>query len=159
MGSVWVANAIGPTEAGLLSITCLLLASPYSGLPNWRPASRFILYYLYYHFFILTNLNVFHCWTYNTKNTSKSAPVDLICQQYTTLHPTAGLLLKLSRVGPGQWLGTLPCVGCRLSNGTLNWCPDSEVIKDALALIVRVGMLTPFSRLNSQAVPHTITVT
>ena len=78
---------------------------------------------------------------------------------YTTLHTTADLLLKLSRVGPGQFLdgrsddaesgvggpvggtlssglknipmpqgselGTLPCVGCRLLDGTLNGCPDS----------------------------------
>ena len=72
-------------------------------------------------------------------------------QQHTTLHTTAGVLLKLSRGGPGQFLdwrpdaagggvggpeggtllsglkkdpnspaviGTLPCVGCRLSDGT-----------------------------------------
>ena len=70
-------------------------------------------------------------------------------KQDTTLHITAGLLLKLSRVGPGQSLdgrpdaagsgvggplgGTLssglknillPCVGCCLSDGTLNGCPD-----------------------------------
>ena len=37
-------------------------------------------------------------------------------QQHTTLYPTAGLLLKLSRVGPGQSLDGRPdaagrCVG------------------------------------------------
>jgi hypothetical protein len=30
------------------------------------------------------------------------------CQQLTTLHPTAGLPLKLSSVGPGQFLGGRP---------------------------------------------------
>ena len=30
------------------------------------------------------------------------------CQQYTTLHTTSGLLLKLSRVGPGQFLDGRP---------------------------------------------------
>ena len=76
---------------------------------------------------------------------------DNISQQHTTLHTTAGLLLKLRRVGPGQFLDgrpdaagsgvggpvegslssglekniPLPCVGCRLSDGTLNGCPDS----------------------------------
>ena len=31
-----------------------------------------------------------------------------VCQQHTTLHTTAGLLLKLSRVGPGQSLDGRP---------------------------------------------------
>ena len=35
----------------------------------------------------------------------------------------------------------------------------SEVIKDPMALIVRVGVLTPVSWLNSQSDPQTITVT
>ena len=85
-----------------------------------------------------------------------SIPIN--CQQHITLHTTAGLLLQLSRVGPGQSLdgrpdaagsgvggpvgGTLSsglkkdipmsqgsdwghCVGCCLSDGTLNECPDS----------------------------------
>jgi hypothetical protein len=62
--------------------------------------------------------------------------------------PVGGTLssgLKKYPNTPGQWLGTLPCVGCRLSNGMLNGCPDSEVIKDPMALIVRVGVLTPVS--------------
>ena len=32
----------------------------------------------------------------------------VFCQQHTTLHTTAGLLLKLSRVGPGQFLDGRP---------------------------------------------------
>ena len=32
----------------------------------------------------------------------------LYCQQYTTLHTTTGLHLKLSRVGPGQSLDERP---------------------------------------------------
>ena len=50
-------------------------------------------------------------------------------QQHTTLHPTAGLLLKLSRVGPGQSLDGRPDaagsgvggpVGGTLSSGLKN---------------------------------------
>jgi hypothetical protein len=46
-----------------------------------------------------------------------------------------------------------------LSDGALNVCPDSVVAKDSMALIVRVGVLTPVSWLNSQSGLHTITVT
>ena len=34
--------------------------------------------------------------------------VFIICQQHTTLHTTAGLLLKLNRVGPGQSMDGRP---------------------------------------------------
>ncbi|CDQ82847.1 unnamed protein product, partial [Oncorhynchus mykiss] len=98
-------------------------------------------------------------------------------QQHTTLHTTAGLLLKLSIVGPGQSLDGRPDaagsgvggpVGGTLSSGLkISQCPRavigdtalcrvssfgwdvkrvsclSEVIKDPVALIVRVGVLTP----------------
>ena len=77
--------------------------------------------------------------------------------------PVGGTLssgLKKYPNAPGQWLRTLPCVGCRLSDGMLNGCPDSlEVIKDPMALIVRVGVLTLVSWLNSQSGSQTITVT
>ena len=99
-------------------------------------------------------------------------------QQHTTLHTTAGLLLTLSRVGPGQFLVGRPDaagsgvggpVGGTLSSGLkkkisqrpraapalcrvpffgwdvkrVSWL--SEVIKDPMALIVRVGVSTPVS--------------
>ena len=118
-----------------------------------------------------------------------------LCQHHTSLHPTAGLLLKLlHRVGPGQSLDGRPDaagsgvggpVGGTLSSGLkkMSQCPRavigdtalcrvlsfgfdvkrvsclSEVIKDPMALIVRVGVLTPVSWLNSQSGPQTITVT
>ena len=58
---------------------------------------------------------------------------------------------------PGQWLWTLSCVGCSLSDGMLNGCPDSLCpLKLPIALIVRVGVLTTVSWLNSQSGPLTI---
>jgi hypothetical protein len=109
-------------------------------------------------------------------------------QQLTTLHPTAGWLLKLSRVSSGQSLGGRPDatgsdvggpVGGTLSShqqkiyniisqfpgdviGDITLCRVlsfrwdvkrvsciSVVIKDPMALIVRVGVLTLVSWLNS----------
>ena len=96
-------------------------------------------------------------------------------QQQTILHPTAGLPLKLSRVGPGWSMDGRPdvagsgfggLVGGTLSsslkktfqypkplidfpvcfsNGTLNGCPDYVVTQDPMALIVTVGVLTQVS--------------
>ena len=43
-------------------------------------------------------------WT-PARRTSHATPC--LCQD-TTLHPTAGLLLKLSRIGPGQFLDGRP---------------------------------------------------
>ena len=95
----------------------------------------------------------------------------LFSQQHTTLHTTAGLLLKLSRVGPGPGRDTAGSgvggpVGGTLSSGLkkisqfpravigdtalcrvlsfrwdVKWVTClSEVIKDPMALIVRIGV-------------------
>ena len=46
--------------------------------------------------------------------------VFILSQQHTTLHTTAGFLLKLSRVGPGQFLdGRLDAAGSGVG-GTLS---------------------------------------
>ena len=100
-----------------------------------------------------------------------------------TLLATSGLLLKLSRVGPGQFLDGRPDAARSSGLKKISQCPRavigdtalcrvpsfgwdvkrvarlSEVIKDPMALIVRVGVLTPVSLLNSQSGPQTITVT
>jgi hypothetical protein len=44
----------------------------------------------------------------NEHNCILRDPETHLCQQHTTLQPTGGLLLKLSRVGPGQPLDGRP---------------------------------------------------
>ena len=68
-------------------------------------------------------------------------------QQHTTLHPTAGLLLKLSRVGPGQSLDGRPDaagsgvggpVGGTLSSGPKN-IPRAVIGDIALCRVLSFG--------------------
>ena len=71
-------------------------------------------------------------------------------QQHTTLHTTAGLLLKLSRVGPGQSLDGRPDaagsgvggpVGGTLSSGLkkISQCPREAIGDIALSRVLSFG--------------------
>ena len=71
----------------------------------------------------------------NIKSDLINRPTSSLCQQHTTLHTTAGLLLKLSRVGSGQFLDGRPDaagsgvggpVGGTLSSGLKIYMPQGS---------------------------------
>jgi hypothetical protein len=84
---------------------------------------------------------------YHSYSPTHILPVPVaMCQQHTTLHPTAGLLLKQSRVGPGHFRDGRPDgagsgvgwpVGGTISSGPqkIFLCPRAVIDKIALCRV------------------------
>lgn len=64
----------------------------------------------------------------------------LVCQQHTTLHPTAGLPLKLSRVGCGQSLDGSPDVTGSPVGGTILFNQKKYISKYLCAVIGDIAL-------------------